>query len=107
MAGGGGGARRDLAERPRAFADGPLDRLVFDVVAAAHGLETADGRVLLVGSVHVGEANTFNLLPLPCTMRAARRWNFDRVLALVPLPTRSWGHSSAGRAPEWHSGGQG
>src|SRR5688572_4558324 len=34
-------------------------------------------------------------------------WNFDRVVALVPLPTRSWGHSSAGRAPEWHSGGQG
>ena len=46
----------DLTQRARAFADGALDRLVFDVVAAADRLEAAERRMqrLVVVFIHYG-----------------------------------------------------
>jgi hypothetical protein len=56
MAGGCGGALRDLIERAGAFADCALDRLIFDVVAPADGFEAADGRMqrLIFALIHSG-----------------------------------------------------
>ena len=53
VAGRGGGAGSDLIESPGALADHALDRPVFDVIAAADGLQTANCRVLLLGPIHV------------------------------------------------------
>jgi hypothetical protein len=55
----------DLTERPGTFANGPLDGPVFDVVAPADGLQTADYRMLGVVAVHDGEGNTRLQEPLP------------------------------------------
>src|SRR5687768_1476279 len=60
-----------VAETPGALADAALDRPVLNVVAAADGFQAANRRMLIITTVHDIEANTFNLLLLPCTMRAS------------------------------------
>ena len=56
VSGRGGGACRDLRKRAGALSNRALDRLVFDVVAAADGFEAADRRMqrLVVVSIHLG-----------------------------------------------------
>ena len=44
---------RDGGERACALADRTLDRLVFDVVAPANGLQTANGRMQIGGIIHL------------------------------------------------------
>jgi hypothetical protein len=57
-------------------------------------------------------AGTPNFRPRGFSARIRRRrGNFDATTALVSVPSRSdryvtWGCSSIGRAPEWHSGGR-
>ena len=65
VARGRGRAIGDLTEGPCAFANGPFNGPIFNVVAPAHGLQTADYRMLGVVAVHNGEGNTLNQEPLP------------------------------------------